>query len=180
VFEKRRFLAGIQGAPCTLEMKKIPRYEFERPNDLHIFGLTQDEGKRIALFEKNNPDLELEWNLRAAEITKRECYSILVEEGIKLPVMYQYGFNNNNCLGCVKASSPVYWDRVRRFFPSVYAKRAEQSRRFGARLVRWKGERIFLDDLPGLVLDGEPEEDIECGPVCVKNENSGLAGIKLQ
>lgn len=50
------------------------------------------------MFEKNNPDLELEWNLRAAEITKRECYTLLHENEIKLPVIYSLGFKNN-CLG---------------------------------------------------------------------------------
>jgi hypothetical protein len=56
----------------------------------------------------------------------------------------------------------VYWDRVRRFFPEAFAKRAKQRREIGARLVRYKSKRIFLDELPGLVLDQEPEEDIEC------------------
>lgn len=167
VWDKRKYMAGISGAPCTLEMKKIPRHVYQLPNDLHIFGLTADEQKRIDKFEKNNPDLEMEWILRDAGITKEGCYQMLRNTGIALPVMYSMGFKNNNCIGCVKAASAVYWNRVRQFFPEVFAARAEQSRRIGARLVRWKGKRIFLDELP-FGDDGEKEKDIECGVICVK------------
>src|ERR1039458_669705 len=63
VFAQTRYMSGIAGARCTLEMKKIPRYDYQLPNDLHIFGLTYDEKDRIDLFEMNNKDLELEWIL---------------------------------------------------------------------------------------------------------------------
>jgi hypothetical protein len=179
VFEHFKFMAGIHGAPCTREMKKVPRFEFEATNDLQIFGLTADETRRIDLFETNNYHLELEWNLYDAGITKQQCYQMVKAAGIELPVMYKIGFNNNNCIGCVKASSAVYWDRVRRFFPDVFSRRAIQSRKIGARLVRYKGKRVFLDQLPSLVLDEAPEEDIECGPVCVKSEDR-LSTITLR
>jgi hypothetical protein len=172
VFEKTRYMAGIAGAPCTREMKKVPRLDYQIPNDLHIFGLTADEGKRIERFEGNNPDLELEWILRDAGIEKEDCYRILQEAGIQLPVMYSLGFNNNNCLGCVKATSAVYWSRVREHFPEVFAKRVSQSRKLGVRLARYKGKRVFLDELPILNNDPTPEEDIECGPICVRGENT--------
>lgn len=167
VFQRTRYMAGITGARCTTEMKKLPRYAYQRPSDRHVFGLTADEGKRITNFEGNNPELTLEWVLRDAGITKEDCYRIIKEAGIKLPAMYALGFKNNNCIGCVKATSAVYWDKVRRHFPEVYARRAEQSRNLGVRLVRYHGERIFLDELPLSITDKRKEEDIECGPVCV-------------
>jgi hypothetical protein len=46
VFEKRRYLAGPRGALCTVEMKKMPREAWQRPDDVHIFGYTSDEVKR--------------------------------------------------------------------------------------------------------------------------------------
>lgn len=170
VFEKRKYMSGIAGAPCTREMKKLPRLSYQLPNDLHIFGLTSDEEKRIVRFEQNNPDLEIEWILRDEGITKDMCYQILQGAGIALPVMYSLGFRNNNCIGCVKATSSKYWNRVRKHFPAVFQKRCEQSRRIGCRLVYWKGKRIFLDELP-TEDDDNPEEDIECGVICVKGEN---------
>ena len=56
---------------------------------------------------------------------------------------------------------------IRRDFPDVFAKRAEQSRHLGVRLTRVRGERVHLDDLPADYLPAdEPEEDLSCGPVC--------------
>ena len=34
VWEKRKFMSSIHGAPCTLLLKKEARYEFERNNDI--------------------------------------------------------------------------------------------------------------------------------------------------
>jgi 3'-phosphoadenosine 5'-phosphosulfate sulfotransferase (PAPS reductase)/FAD synthetase len=172
VWERTRYMSGIHGAPCTREMKKIPRADYQYPNDLHIFGLTEDEQGRITKFETDNSDLEFEWVLRDAGITKDDCYALLEAEGIKLPVMYSLGFTNNNCIGCVKATSPKYWDRVRRHFPEVFRRRAEQSRKIGCRLVRYHGVRIFLDELPDLITDKRKEEDIECGVICIQESTT--------
>ena len=167
VFEKTRYMSGIKGARCTVEMKKVPRFAYQQPDDLHVFGLTADEGRRIANFEGNNPDLNLYWVLREGGLTKADCYTMLKNAGIALPVMYSLGFKNNNCIGCVKATSAKYWANVRRHFPIIFALRAEQSRLLGVRLVRYKGVRMFLDELPLNIEDLTPEEDIECGPICL-------------
>jgi hypothetical protein len=78
--------------------------------------------------------------------------------------MYELGFEHNNCIGCVKSTSTGYWNRVRRLFPDVFDRRARQSRLIGARLVRVKGVRVFLDELP--LEEHDPDDDIDCGPVC--------------
>lgn len=182
VFERERYMSGIAGARCTIEMKKVPRFDFQLPDDTHIFGLTADEGKRIERFERNNPELKMDWILRDEGIMKDDCYKMLREAGINLPVMYSLGFKNNNCIGCVKASSPVYWDRVRQHFPDVFTKRAHQSRAIGCRLVRYQGKRMFLDELPVKNDDVTPEQDIECGVVCMTEqgtEESGVTGKTL-
>lgn len=169
VFDRTRYMSGVKGARCTVEMKKVPRFEFQQPDDIHYFGLTFDEQRRIRNFVANNPDLNLEWVLDDRMIIKDDCYAMVEAAGIRLPTMYTLGFNNNNCLGCVKATSAKYWAKVRRLFPEVFARRAAQSRELGVKLARYKDVRIFLDELP-LIIDGdEPEEeDIECGPVCLQ------------
>lgn len=166
VFEARQYMSGVSGAPCTDEMKKMPRIAFQYAEDVHIFGLTADEGKRIRQFEDNNPSLFLDWILRDAGLTKEGCYQVLRDAGIKLPAMYGLGFDNNNCIGCVKAQGPSYWNRVRKNFPEVFKLRAEQSRRIGVRLVRLKGVRIFLDELPEDSTE-QIKEDLSCGVQCV-------------
>lgn len=181
VFERRtqdgskpqhgRFMAGIQGAICTTELKKLVRYAYQRPDDIHIFGYTSDEARRIATFEDNNPELTCDWILRDGGVDKKDCHRILREAGIKGPAMYVLGFDHNNCIACVKATSAAYWARTRRLFPEVFARRAKQSREIGARLVRLNGVRIFLDELPP---DSElpprilaaSDGNIECGPFC--------------
>jgi len=165
VFAKRRYLSGIAGAPCTVAMKKMPRFAFEQPGDVHLFGFTADEPDRIERFNQNNPDLDAEHLLADRGITKADCYQIIEEAGIAMPAMYLLGYSNNNCLGCVKASSGTYWNMIRRDFPDVFAKRARQSREYGARLVNVRGERWFLDELPA---DYWPTvvENISCGPDC--------------
>jgi hypothetical protein len=164
VFEKRRYLAGPKGALCTVEMKKMPREAWQRPDDVHIFGYTADEARRAADFEERNQSLRVEWLLIDRGIDKDACLRQLGDAGIRLPAMYGLGFEHNNCLGCVKATSPGYWNRVRSHFPEVFARRAHQSRILGVKLVRIRGRRASLDELPAS--EDAPDDSIECGPAC--------------
>lgn len=164
VFQRTRYMSGIKGARCTVEMKKAPREAYQRHDDIHIFGYTSDEQKRADTFDDNNPTLFTEWLLIEESVSKEDCLKLLKSAGIKLPEMYAMGFDHNNCLGCVKATSPGYWNKVRKYFPEVFDRRAKQSRLLGVRLTRVKGKRIFLDELdPG---ESAPDDQIECGPVC--------------
>ena len=164
VFEKRRYMAGRHGAICTTELKKLPREAYQRHDDIHIFGYTADEQRRADEFEARNQSLDVEWILIERGVSKVRCLQMLSAAGIALPAMYALGFDHNNCLGCVKATSPGYWNRIRRLFPDVFAQRAAQSRAIGCRLARVDNIRIFLDELPTDAT--APDDDIDCGPVC--------------
>lgn len=167
VWQARAYMAGIKGAPCTVEMKKLPRFAFQQADDIHVFGYTVDEERRIQRLVDGNPELYFDWILFRNEITKQDCFSALLAAGIELPPMYKLGFRNNNCIGCAKASSAAYWDMVREYFPDVFERRAVLSRELGARLTRIKGKRIFLDELPVDIDRGRyPLENISCGPEC--------------
>lgn len=168
VWEKRRFMSGPAGAPCTLELKKEARKQWEANNhaDWHVLGFTSEEEKRhrnFVLGEREN----LLPVLIDSGITKGECYRIILEAGLMLPRIYSQGYPNANCIGCVKATSPTYWNHVRKVHPDVFNQRAKQSREIGARLVRVKGERVFLDELPEGA-KGRPMKnmDFECGIFC--------------
>lgn len=150
VFEKRQYLAGIAGAPCTSEMKVAPRLDFQRPSDLHLWGYTADASD-LARFERmreNYPEMKQRAPLIERGLTKEACLAMIERAGIKPPRVYALGFPNANCIGCVKATSPSYWALVRQTHPEVFARRADQSRLFGSRLVRINDERHFLDELP--------------------------------
>lgn len=167
VFEQTRYMSGINGARCTTELKKLPRLRFQHPDDTHVFGFTYEEQKRIVDFEAKNPELRLLWPLRDQHIRKSQCFYRLAQADITLPQMYVLGFESNNCPGCVKATSPWYWDMTRTHFPATFARRARQSRDIGCRLVRVKGRRIFLDELPpGSYKKPKRKEKLSCGPEC--------------
>lgn len=166
VFERRRYMAGVSGAACTHHLKRVPREKFERWDDTHVFGYTLEEGDRAVDFEEKNPSLHVEWILIDQRITKRDCLNMLAAAGIEMPAMYLLGFKHNNCKGCVKATSPDYWNRTRDHFPDVFERRARQSRLLGVRLVRYKGERIYLDQLPRDAFSLDGDGDIDCGPAC--------------
>lgn len=173
VNEGTRYISGPKGARCTTELKKVPRLAYQWPDDIHVFGFTADESAplasraddRVADFEMNNPELFLDWVLVDSNTTKQDCYAAILKAGIKLPEMYLLGYRNNNCKGCVKATSPGYWNKVRVDFPETFKVRAERSRALGVRLVKLKGERIFLDELPEGV-GKYRHENISCGPEC--------------
>ena len=100
-------------------------------------------------------------------ITKQMCYKIISQAGLMLPQIYLQGYPNANCIGCVKATSPTYWNHVRKIHPEVFEERATQSREIGAKLAVVKGERIFLDELD-IHAKGRPMKglDFECGIFC--------------
>ena len=104
-------------------------------------------------------------------ISKQDCFDIISGAGIKRPAIYDLGYPNANCIGCVKATSPTYWNLVRDTFPEVFERRAEQSKDIGARLARYKGKRIFLHELPADAM-GRPLKnyDFECGIFCEERE----------
>ena len=56
---------------------------------------------------------------------------------------------------------------MRKEDPEVVEHRANQSRDIGAKLVKWKGERIFLDELDPKAYGGKMKDlNFECGIFC--------------
>lgn len=176
VFERERYMSGVAGAKCTSVLKKLPRFDFQRPDDVHVFGYTADrrEVKRAKDFEMYNPDLVCDWILIRSFVRKKDAHRIIREAGIRSPFLYTIGFDHNNCKGCVKAQSPAYWARTRLHFPEVFARRARQSREIGARLVKLHGVRIFLDELPADFPVEGSDGNIECGPFCEMDRQSSI------
>ena len=168
VWANRRYMAGIGGAPCTLALKKEPRYAWELANhaDWIVLGFTLDEKARHDRFVMTERS-DLLPVLIDAGISKAECFRVIERAGIALPRVYLDGYPNANCIGCVKSTSATYWNHVRKRHPEVFADRAAQSRDIGARLVRYRGKRVFLDELPTNA-KGRPMDttDLDCGLFC--------------
>ena len=167
VWNDRRAMSFPNGAPCTVELKKKARQEWERRNnvDWHVLGFTADEKKRHERFVLTERENVIPVLIDAG-MTKVDCAMKLRAAGLTLPAPYYLGYPNANCIGCVKATSPTYWNLVRKTHPDVFRQRAEQSRKLGARLVRVNNKRVFLDDLSPDVMGQALKSMPDCGLFC--------------
>lgn len=173
VYERTRWLVGIQGARCTTELKKMVRREFERPGDLHLFGFTADEPKRAKRFRDNNIELLSGFPLIDRGLTHADCAALLRAAGIQIPRMYAMGYRNNNCIGCVKGGMG-YWNKIRVDFPEVFDRMARLERHLDVAILKRhktvNGEkvrvRVFLDELEPNAGRYAAEPAVECGLAC--------------
>lgn len=150
VWEKKKYISGISGAPCTRALKIDVQQAFERPGDRHIFGYTADGNdiKRANGFREHYPDLNMITPLIDKGINKSACLAMIINAGIEPPRTYAMGFPNANCIPCCKAQSPSYWALVRQEYPVQFKRMADISRKFSAKLAVLKDERIFIDEIP--------------------------------
>jgi hypothetical protein len=165
VIEIERYMAGIRGAACTRLLKKSVRLDFEKPSDIQVFGYTCEEQNQVDKFLDANAHVRLWPILIEKSLLKTDCMAMLQRAGIELPRMYQLGYGNNNCKGCLKGGAG-YWNKIRIDFPDVFQKRAQQSRALGVRLIKVNQVRVFLDELPLNTGDFPKEPKIECGIFC--------------
>ena len=101
-------------------------------------------------------------------LTKEDAHGLLEKLGIRRPAMYDLGYSNNNCIGCVKGGMG-YWNKIRKDFPEVFERRAKLERDIGATCI--KG--IYLDELEedrGSTKEILPECSLMCELVEGKTE----------
>lgn len=171
VFDSTGYIAGIHGAKCSFELKKQVRREFEDlEHDLQIFGFDVAEKNRANKFIKNNPEVVVEFPLIECGLSKSDCIQILLSAGIDIPMMYKMGYNNNNCIGCVKGAKG-YWNKIRVDFPEVFEKTAQYEEKYGAKLnvinnSEGKTIHISLRELPLNIGNYKSELPIQCGLFC--------------
>lgn len=146
VIRQFKYVNGPQGARCTMMLKKRVRQEWEMSNKPTHYVWGFDASPR----EKNRADRVREtmrkfehiFPLIENKISKENVHGIVASWGIKRPVMYDLGYPNNNCVGCVKGGKG-YWNKIRVDFPQVFKERAELERVVGASCI--KG--CYLDEL---------------------------------
>lgn len=68
---------------------------------------------------------------------------MLWKAGIEIPAMYKMGYNNNNCIGCVKGGMG-YWNKIRKDFPKVFDRMAKIEREVGATCLKDQSGKYFL------------------------------------
>lgn len=172
VWERERFLRGPGGAPCTRALKRFVRATIELPDDIQIFGFTAEEHRRAETFRKHHyGEIIVATPLIEQRVSKADCYALIDRAGIALPTPYLLGFDNNNCIPCVKAEGARYWNRIRRHFPDKFDRMAKLERELGYALVRIKKLPVFLDELdPMAGHDDDTPEPMSCGITCFMAE----------
>ena len=163
VIQKTRYMSGVRGARCTKELKKQVRLDWQKQDDIHVFGMTSEEESRIDNLIDSEPELELWAPLIDKSYTKPDCFKILNDAGIELPEMYKLGYHNNNCIGCLKAAGAGYWNKIRVDFPDVFERRAKQEEMINVALVKMsaaKIKRLWSEVIEEMKSDGyEPKID---------------------
>lgn len=146
VIEKKRVINTPFGAACTSVLKKNVRYKIEdaiHSWDGQVFGFDVTERKRAKRFNEQYPKSKAIFPLIDSMLNKEDCLALLERHDIKLPRMYELGFWNNNCIGCVKGGKG-YWARIRYYFPAVFNRMAQLERKIGHSCING----FFLDELP--------------------------------
>ena len=151
VLIRKAYINGPHGAACTLLLKKNVRYQFEdsiKEWDGQVFGFDycEREINRAIRFRQQNPKTKPLFPLIERTISKQDALGMLMKSGIELPAMYRLGYNNNNCIGCVKGGIG-YWNKIRHDFPDKFQRMAKIERLVGATCLKDKDGRIWLDEL---------------------------------
>lgn len=165
IIRQFRYINGPRGAKCTEVLKKRVRKEWEaahRQYDLtYVWGFDLSERERADRLLEAMPDFGHEFPLIDHMLTKQDAHAVLAELGIRRPVMYNLGYQNNNCVGCVKGGMG-YWNRIRIDFPAVFHKMSALEREIGHSCING----VYLDELDPK--RGRMEDEImqDCGIMC--------------
>ena len=140
------FINSAYGAKCTDVLKKRVRKEWEYKNSdkmlTYVWGFDCNESKRANRLSETMIMQEHRFPLIEKNLSKEDAHGICKLIGIKRPLMYDLGYNNNNCIGCVKGGMG-YWNKIRIDFPEVFKSRAKLERDIGRSCI--KG--VYLDEL---------------------------------
>jgi|TARA_R110000744_G_scaffold98404_1_gene190127 3'-phosphoadenosine 5'-phosphosulfate sulfotransferase (PAPS reductase)/FAD synthetase len=165
VFEDRNFIKGPSGAPCTMLLKKEVRKKYQKHNDIQIFGYTSEEQSRADRFIDSNNDVDVDFILLENNWTKKDCLDFVRDSNIEIPVMYKLGYNNNNCVGCVKGGMG-YWNKIRVDFPKEFDRMAKLERKINHAINKDKNGPVFLDVLASDRGNFKKDLPSDCGFTC--------------
>ncbi|WP_424493915.1 hypothetical protein [Salinimicrobium sp. GXAS 041] len=173
VIEDKGAVNTPQGAPCTGELKKQVRFDFEKLHEISLFNnytilnqvwgfeYTPKEINRAIRHGQQYPNTNSLFPLIEKGLDKNQCAGILINAGIELPLMYRLGYNNNNCIGCVKGGKG-YWNQIRVDFPAYFWRMARLERKTGYSCING----TFLDELDPKAGRMSKEVMPSCGIIC--------------
>lgn len=175
VFETVGFIKSAHGAACTKRIKRGLLDAWKQSGDIMVLGFTAEEVRRADDFVERNPDFPVLFPLIERGLTKEDCKAMVERAGIRLPAMYQLGYDNANCIGCVKGGHG-YFRAIREDFPEHFERLAKAEDKVfvlhgnNALILRHRsgplaGQSFALRELPpGPARRGEPLPS--CGLLC--------------
>lgn len=156
--------------PCTNWLKKRIRKEWEsRHTDCeitYVWGFDLDEQSRADRMIESMSQFNHEFPLIDKKLTKEEVHGLFERTfDFARPKMYELGYSNNHCIGCVKGGMG-YWNRIRKDFPGVFESRAKLERLVGQSMLKDKNGPVYLDELDPNRGDMNTEIMPDCGIMC--------------
>lgn len=141
----RGYINGQGGAACSFRLKRQLREQWETNKSeslIYIWGMDYSERHRADRIIESMPNQKHRFPLIENKIDKEGAHRLLSASNIDRPVMYRLGYNNNNCIGCVKGGMG-YWNKIRQDFPDIFKSRAALERQVGASCING----TYLDEL---------------------------------
>lgn len=184
VFERVGYIKGPKGASCSHRIKRGLLRAVEQPGDVLVMGYTAEEQSRLDGWIDAWPERQILAPLIDRGLTKEDCKAMVTRAGLELPIMYRLGYDNANCIGCVKGGLG-YFRAVREDFPSQFERLAQAEELVfnlhgeSAYILRHrsgplKGRRFPLRELPaGEAYRGESLPS--CGIFCESAEQEYTA-----
>lgn len=156
----------VVGAYCTKLLKKRVRKEWEyehREYDItYVWGFDFKEKNRADRLLETMPNFNHEFPLIDKMLSKQDVHGMFERLfDFPRPKMYDLGYSNNNCIGCVKGGMG-YWNKIRIDFPEVFDRMAKLEREVGHSCING----VYLDELePNR---GRMEDEImpDCSIMC--------------
>jgi hypothetical protein len=174
----RCYVNGPRGAACTRMLKREVRKDWESQTTFfnhwrYVWGMDATETTRADERRDEMPQHEHAFPLIEHGIDKKEAHGILARAGVRRPRMYDLGFPNNNCRGCLKGGKG-YWNLIRQVWPDVFALRAQTERLIGGTALHDKNGPIYLDELDPNAGRDEGPIVAECGVACERLANRDI------
>jgi hypothetical protein len=172
VWKRKRFMKGLRGAPCSLILKRKLLATVSLPGDVNVLGFTCEEWDRFDDLVTRFPAEQFRAPLIERNLSKEDCLAMIERAGIELPMMYQLGYDNANCIGCPKGGQ-AYWQNIRADFPErfVQIQTIQEAIGPGASFLRFRSgprvnERMSLAELPAGRGNMKQEPNFSCSFFC--------------
>lgn len=161
--------------PCTNWLKKRVRKEWEDQHKdceiTYVWGFDVNERARADKTTEANPQALHEFPLIDKGLSKEEVHGLFNRVfDFPRPKMYEMGYSNNNCIGCIRGGMG-YWNKIRKDFPEVFDSRARLEREVNHSILKDSNGPIFLDELDPNRGNMNTEIMPECGVMCYLNIN---------